>query len=174
MREMIKADRPLKGMKGPPLFRDSPSVKEMSDRCAAWKGGTYPPPGVNEAFESIRSRLVIKESRIAGRGTFVGKGKLLKHEALGFYEGILTKPEGAYTMTLFMGPNAIHVNADPALIGYESLLGTINEDLYGGVPNCEVYPDGMFRSLRECNGGEELVIRYWDDYNWDEPKNDAL
>ena len=77
-------------------------------------------------------------------------------------------------MTLFKGPDAIHVNADPTLIGYESLLGTINEDLYGGIPNCEVYPDGMFRSLRECNEGEELVIRYWDDYNWDELKNNAL
>ena len=173
-KETMIADRPLKGMKGPPLFRDSPSVKEISARCAAWKGGTYPPPGVNEAFGNIRSRLVIKESRIAGRGTFAGKGGILKHEALGFYEGILTKPEGAYTMTLFKGPDAIHVNADPAVIGYESLLGTINEDLYGGVPNCEVYPDGMFRSLRECNEGEELTIRYWDDYNWDELKNNAL
>ena len=92
-REMMKAG--LKGLMGPPLFRDSPSVKELSTRCAAWKGGTYPPPGVNEVFGSIRSRLVIKDSRIAGRGTFVGKGKLLKHEALGFYEGILTKPEGS-------------------------------------------------------------------------------
>jgi hypothetical protein len=173
-RETMETDRSLKGLKGPPLFRDSPSVQEIAARCAAWKGDTYPPPGVNEVFKSIRSRLVIKESRIAGRGIFVAKGNLLKHEAFGLYEGILTKPEGAYTMTLFKGPNAIHVNADPALIGYESLLGTINEDLYGGVPNCEVYPDGMFRSLMECNEGEELVIRYWDEYNWDELKNNAL
>ena len=146
----LKTEIPVKGLKGPPLFRDTPSVKEMSARCAAWKGETYPPPGVNEIFEGIRSRLVIKESKIAGRGTFVGNGKILKHEALGFYEGILTKPEGAYTMTLFKGPNTIHVNADPTLLGYESLLGTMNEDLYGGVPNCEVYPDGMFRSLRNA------------------------
>ena len=132
------------------------------------------PPGVNETFESIRSSLVIKESNIAGRGTFVGRGKLLKHEAFGFYEGVLSKLEGAYTMTLFKGPNAIHVNASPALVGHETLLGSINEDLYGGVPNCEVYPDGIFRSLRECNEGEELVIRYWSDYNWDELKNSAL
>ena len=84
---------------------------------------------------------MIKESTIAGRGTFVAKVKLLKHEAFGFYDGVLTKPEGACTMTLFKGPNAIHVNADPAITGHESLLGSINEDLYGGVPNCEVYPD---------------------------------
>ena len=102
-RGKLKTDMPMKGLKGPSLFRDSPSVKEMSARCAAWKGGTYPPPGVNENFEGIRSRLVIKDSKIAGRGTFVGNGKILKHEALGFYEGILTKPEGAYTMTYSKG-----------------------------------------------------------------------
>ena len=73
--EMMKAG--LQGRLGPPLFRDSPIVKEFSTRCAAWKGGTYPPPGVNEVFGSIRSRLVIKDSTIAGRGTFVGVGKLL-------------------------------------------------------------------------------------------------
>jgi hypothetical protein len=32
----------------------------------------------------------------------------------------------------------------------------------------------MIRSLRECNEGEELVIRYWIEYNWDELKNSAL
>ena len=89
-RGKIETDGSVKGPKGPPLFRDSPSVKEMSARCVAWKGDTYPPPGVNEIFEGKRSRLVIKESRIAGRGTFVGKGKILKHEAFGFYEGIRT------------------------------------------------------------------------------------
>ena len=104
-------------LSGPPLFRDSPIVQKISARCASWKGDIYPPPGANDAFESIRSRLIIKESTIAGRGTFFDKGKLLKHEAFGFYEGILTKPEGAYTMTLFKGPNAIHVNEDPAIIG---------------------------------------------------------
>ena len=49
-RGMLKTDIPVKGLKGPPLFRDTPSVKEMSARCAAWKGETYPPPGVNEIF----------------------------------------------------------------------------------------------------------------------------
>ena len=78
-RGMLKTDVPVKGPEGPPLFRDSPSVKEMSARCAAWKGETYPPPGVNEIFIGIRSRLVIKESIIAGKGTFVGKEKILKH-----------------------------------------------------------------------------------------------
>ena len=32
-------------------------------------------------------------------------------------------------------------------------------------------PTGKYR---ECNEGEELVSRYWDEYNWDDLKNNAL
>ena len=90
---VVRVEGTLNGNKssGTPLFRESLIVQEMSARCASWKGTTYPPPMVNEAFENIRSRLVIKESTISGRGTFFAKGKLLKHEAFGFYEGGLNQ-----------------------------------------------------------------------------------
>ena len=50
----------------------------------------------------------------------------------------------------------------------------INEDLYGGVPNVEVLPGGLFRVLRDIPAGQELVIRYGSGYVWDELKDLTL
>ena len=77
-------------------------------------------------------------------------------------------------MELTLGGRKVWIDADPKVIGYESIFGTMNEDLYRGIPNVEVLPNGRFRALRDINEGEELVIRYWSKYNWDFLKQKSL
>jgi hypothetical protein len=57
-----------------PRFRDSPIVQEMSARYATWKVKSYPQPGVNEVFESIKSRLVIRKAQSLEGGHLLRKG----------------------------------------------------------------------------------------------------
>ena len=118
---------------------------------------------------------ICNSSPIAGRGTFVANGcSLRKGEALGFYEGTVTEGEGPYTMTLFAKSKPFNVDASPMLNARESLLGSINEDLYADDPNYIFRQDGLCITLRECGEGEELVTRYEGKYNWDYLKNKVL
>ena len=50
----------------------------------------------------------------------------------------------------------------------------MNEDLYGGIPNVEVLPSGLFRAVRRIHAGEELVIKYAPGYDWSHLKSLAL
>ena len=134
----------------------------------------YPPPEVNNTFNAVLCRLSTKPSPIQGKGSFVAKGMISKHEVPGYYEGVVTTEEGPYVMELTIGGRKVWIDADPKIIGYESIFGTMNEDLLGGIPNVEVLPNGLFRALRDIREGEELVIRYWDKYNWDFLKEKSL
>ncbi len=67
-----------------------------------------------------------------------------------------------------------NVDGSPAILGRVSTYAMINEDLYGGVPNVEVLPGGLFRVLRNIPAGQELVIRYGSGYVWDELKDPTL
>jgi hypothetical protein len=67
-------------------------------------------------------------------------------------------------------PNFKIMDGDPKVYGEVSLFAMMNEDLYQGVPNCEVLPGGLFRALKDLGQGTELCIRYAKDYNWNELK----
>ncbi len=129
---------------------------------------------MNETFCDAIGRLSIGPSKIQGKGAFVAKGNITKNEVIGFYEGIITDQPGPYVMYLFGGADARRVNADPKVLGHDSVFAMVNEDLYGGIPNMEVLPSGLFRAIRDIKTGEELVIRYGKQYNWDFLKEKAL
>ena len=153
----------------PLVFEGSPGVAEWTLECKAWKGSEYPPPGMNAKFSGSVAKLRVGPSPIQGNGVFV-KLKLLKGELLGFYEGIATENKGPYVMRVFNH----NVDGSPAILGRVSMYAMINEDLYGGVPNVEVLPGGLFRALRDIAVGEELVIRYGSGYVWDDLKDLTL
>ena len=148
------------------LFSHSQGIKEIIKACRVWDGIQYPPPGTNELFNGVICRLRVGPSKISGRGTFLIKGTLAKHELLGVYEGILTLMRGPFVMDMFKGIDLKSIDGDPNVLGFESPFGMMNEDLYQGVPNVEVLPSGMFRAVRDIAEGEELVIRYSTNYNW--------
>ena len=156
------------------LFLHSQGIKETIETCRSWEGCQYPPPGINDAFNGVICRLKVGPSKISGRGTFLARGSLSKHELLGFYEGILTLTRGPYVMAMFKGRDAKMIDGDPRGLGHESPFGMMNENLYTGVPNVEVLPSGLFRAIRDIKEGEELVIQYAASYDWDELKSAAF
>ena len=159
----------------PRLFRHSTGIKELEERCKMWEGPIYPPPMANETFAGVICRLKVGPSEISGRGTFLTKGKLEKHELIGFYEGLVTLLRGPYVMEIFGNTSrGRNIDGCPVALGHESPFGMMNEDLYKGIPNVEVLPSGLFRAVRVIYAGEELVIRYADDYDWSTVKSQAL
>ena len=98
------------------------------------------------------------------------RSKLVRGEVIGFYEGVITDRKGPYVMRIL----SRNIDGSPDALGRVSLYAMINEDLYGGVPNVEVLPGGLFRALRDIKVGEELVIRYGSGYAWDALKDTAL
>ena len=141
------------------IFSHSQGIKEIIEACRVWDGTQYPPPGTNEVFNGVICRMRVGPSKISGRGTFLVKGTLKKNELLGIYEGIRTLLRGPYVMDMFKGTDLKSIDGDPKALGCESPFGMMNEDLYGGVPNVEVLPSGMFRAVRDIAEGEELVIQ---------------
>ncbi len=145
-----------------PIFEESPGVKDWTMECKVWKGAEYPPPGINAKFAGSLAKLRIGPSPIQGDGVFA-RSKLIRGELFGYYEGIDTDRKGPYVMKIF----SRNIDGAPEALGRISLYAMINEDLYGGVPNVEVLPGGLFRALRDIKVGEELVIRYGAGYAWD-------
>jgi hypothetical protein len=132
-----------------PLYEKDVAVQLLIARCRDWKGDYYPPPDVNEVFSGALSKIRIERSKIHGKGAFV-RGRLTKGETFGFYEGSVTRNRGSYVMSLFEGSSEQrNVDADPTSLGYDTIYGSINEDLYGGVPNAEVRTSGLFITLRD-------------------------
>ncbi len=94
----------------------------------------------------------------------------MKGEAFGFYEGVVTDTRGSYVMVLFAGSSKQrNVDADPSVLGVDTIHGSINEDLFRGIPNAEVRPSGLFIALRDIKD-EEVVINYTSHYDWSELK----
>jgi len=69
-------------------------------------------------------------------------------------------------MTFFGGSSK---QRNPAVLGYDTIHGSINEDLLRGIPNAEVRPSGLFIALRDIMD-EEVVIKYSNEYDWSELK----
>ena len=115
-------------------------MKAWTLECKNWKGGEYPPPGINDNFAGSVAKLRIGPSLIQGNGVFV-RSKLVRGELIGFYEGVATDRKGPYVMMVF----SRNIDGSPDALGRVSLYAMINEDLYGGVPNVEVIPGGLFR-----------------------------
>ena len=114
--------RKIRDTAGRAIFLGDIEVLATDQECERWEGTMYPPPGVNNTFNAVLCRLSTKESPIQGKGSFVAKGGICKHEVLGYYEGVLTTEEGPYVMELTLCGRKVLIDADPKVIGYESIL----------------------------------------------------
>ena len=140
---------------------------------AKMEGRVYPPTAIrrytHKAYERLETRIV---PEVNGLGCFLKRDRknIQAGELIGVYEGVMGGAEGPYALQL---PGEI-VDGDPSH-PINAMMSRINDDFVRPERrNCRFNPGGLVVATKRITAGEQLLLDYGTDYDWDHVKVHAV